>query len=99
MPNPEQPELGPDVGADRGPVPPENQPGHHPDEDQDKPDLDRFAAKLGTMEPDEREAVLEDERPTPAPAARRGALVGVAALVALVLAVLAGRRIRGRRSR
>ena len=29
-----------------GPVPPENQPGHHPPEEQDKPDLDAFAAKL-----------------------------------------------------
>ena len=29
-------------------VPPENQPGHHPPEEQDKPDLDAFAAKLGT---------------------------------------------------
>ena len=40
----------PDIGADapRGPVPPENQPGHHPAEEQDKPDLDEFAAKLGT---------------------------------------------------
>ncbi len=29
-------------------VPPENQPGHHPPDEQDKPDLDAFAAKLGT---------------------------------------------------
>ena len=89
-------------GADapRGPIPPENQPGHHPTEEQDKPPLDKFAAKLGTMEPSEREEVLKDERPTPAspPApAKRTALVGVAALVALIVAVLAGRRIRSRR--
>ena len=93
-----------DIGADapRGPVPPENQQGHHPAEEQDKPPLDKFAAKLGTMEPEERKAVLKDEppsvvNPAPAPAARRNALVGVAALVALVLAVVAGRRIRARR--
>jgi hypothetical protein len=31
-----------------GPVPPENEPGHHPPKEQDKPDLDAFAARLGT---------------------------------------------------
>ncbi len=93
-----------DIGADapRGPVPPENQPGHHPAEEQDKPPIDKFAAKLGTMEPEERKEVLKDEppsvvNPAPAPAARRTALVGVAAVVALILAVVAGRRIRARR--
>ena len=30
-----------------GPVPPENQPGHRPPHDQDQPDLDAFAARLG----------------------------------------------------
>jgi hypothetical protein len=34
-----------------GPIPPEQQPGHHPGVDQDKPDLDAFAEKLG-IEPD-----------------------------------------------
>lgn len=29
-----------------GPVPPENQPGHQPDQPQDKPDPDAFAARL-----------------------------------------------------
>jgi hypothetical protein len=93
-----------DIGAEapRGPVPPENQPGHHPADEQDKPPLDKFAAKLGTMEPEERKDVLKDEppsvvNPAPAPAAKRNALVGVAALVALILAVVAGRRIRSRR--
>ncbi len=94
-----------DIGADapRGPVPAENQPGHHPAEEQDKPPLDKFAAKLGTMEPEERKEVLKDEPPSvvnpfPAEAARkRNAVVAVAALVALILAVVAGRRIRSRR--
>jgi hypothetical protein len=94
-----------EVGADapRGPIPSENQPGHHPAEEQDKPPLDKFAAKLGTMEPEERKDVLKDEpasvvNPFPAQAAKkRNAFVGVAALVALILAVVAGRRIRSRR--
>jgi hypothetical protein len=34
------------AGGQTGPVPPENQPGHHPRQDQDKPDLDAFVAKL-----------------------------------------------------
>jgi hypothetical protein len=38
----------PASGGETGPVPPENQPGHHPDKEQDKPDLDAFAARLGT---------------------------------------------------
>ncbi|MGY6499756.1 MAG: hypothetical protein ACXIVQ_02490 [Acidimicrobiales bacterium] len=46
-----------------GPVPVENRPGHHPTEDQDKPDLDAFAERLGvppesdSAETDEQEAV------------------------------------------
>lgn len=38
-----------------GPVPVENQPGHRPDHDQDKPDLDAFAEKLG-IEPEHDQA-------------------------------------------
>src|SRR5438105_1187654 len=38
----------PATGGETGPVPPDNQPGHHPENEQDKPDLDAFAARLGT---------------------------------------------------
>ena len=38
----------PKTGGETGPVPPDNQPGHHPAKEQDKPDLDAFAARLGT---------------------------------------------------
>src|SRR3954470_5152183 len=38
----------PKTGGETGPVPPDNQPGHHPAAEQDKPDLDAFAARLGT---------------------------------------------------
>jgi len=30
-----------------GPVPEESRPGHHPEVDQDKPDIDDFARRLG----------------------------------------------------
>jgi hypothetical protein len=91
-----------DIGADapRGPVPPENQAGHHPAEEQDQPDLDKFAAKLGTMEPAQRDEVLKDEQPpasAPAAASTRNALAGVAALaavLALIVAVVTRRRQR-----
>ena len=89
-----------DVGADapRGPVPPENQPGHHPPEEQDKPDLDAFAQRLGVVEPSERES--PSVSPLDSPAARsRAVLIPVVALVAVVLAVVAGRRLRSRRGR
>lgn len=46
-------------GGKRGPIPEEQQPGHHPDEEQDKPDLDKFAERLGI--------VSEDEEPEDAP--------------------------------
>jgi hypothetical protein len=48
-------------GGETGPVPPENQPGHHPDQDQDKPDLDAFVAKL--QGEDRPEATGRPQRP------------------------------------
>jgi len=35
-----------------GPIPEENQPGHHPDHEQDQPDLDAVAEKLGIKPPE-----------------------------------------------
>ena len=43
-----QGQKSPATGGETGPVPPDNQPGHHPRKEQDKPDLDAFAAKIGT---------------------------------------------------
>jgi hypothetical protein len=42
-----QGQPAPATGGDTGPIPADNQPGHHPAHEQDKPDLDAFAAKLG----------------------------------------------------
>ena len=38
-----------DTKGPSGPVPPENQPGNHPAEEQDKPELDAFAERLGIV--------------------------------------------------
>ena len=37
----------PRVDDPKAPVPEDQRPGHHPDHDQDKPDLDKFAERLG----------------------------------------------------
>ena len=100
--------------APRGPVPPENQPGHHPAEEQDKPDLNAFAEKMGIAEPgttatSERGANAEPSTPGPyaqngqgAPAAapsRAGSrVVPRIAVGAIVLAVV-GLIVRRRRSK
>lgn len=51
-----------------GPVPEEQRPGHHPDHEQDKPDLDKFAERLGIVseeeEPPEAPHVDEDSKVT-----------------------------------
>ena len=36
-----------------GRVPEDNRPGHHPDREQDRPDLGDVAARLATAEPDD----------------------------------------------
>ncbi|MBL8774539.1 MAG: hypothetical protein JNK12_01355 [Acidimicrobiales bacterium] len=40
--------------VDAGPVPEDNLPGHHPDHEQDKPDLTAVAERLGTVPPGAR---------------------------------------------
>lgn len=40
--------------VDAGPVPEDNLPGHHPEQEQDQPDLDAMAERLGTVPPQER---------------------------------------------
>lgn len=53
----------PEAKGRTGPVPPENQPGHHPAEEADKPDLDAFADRLGTGDgPRRGPAVLDMAR-------------------------------------
>lgn len=53
------------------PVPADNQPAHHPEQEQDKPDLDAFAARLGVAT-DERPEAATDERPEAATEERPG---------------------------
>lgn len=46
-------EERPTTSGRTGKVPAEQQPGHHPEAEQDKPDLDKFAARLGIVPDDE----------------------------------------------
>jgi hypothetical protein len=41
-----QGEEQPGDGGPTGPVPEDNRPGHHPEEEQDKPDLEAFRGRL-----------------------------------------------------
>lgn len=47
-------EPEPFVTPETGPIPEDQRPGHHPDEEQDKPDLDAFAERFGTKPPSKR---------------------------------------------
>src|SRR5919206_1299096 len=71
-----------DAGGPSGPVPPENQPGHHPPEEQDKPDLNAFAEKLGIAEPGSTaasEGGNSAQPSTPGPFAQNGQAAPTAA--------------------
>lgn len=49
----------PSTSGPDGAIPADQRPGHHPDQEQDKPDMDKFAERLGI--------VSEDEEPPEAP--------------------------------
>lgn len=58
----------------RGPVPEEQRPGHRPSTDQDKPDLEKFAARLGiASEGDEPDDAPHVERSVPTSSDERSA--------------------------
>lgn len=58
----------PDSSGPSGPIPEDQRPGHHPDQEQDKPDMDKFAERLGVVpdseEPPEAPHVDEDSKVT-----------------------------------
>lgn len=88
----------PEAKGPAGPIPAENQPGHHPEAEQDKPDLDAFAARLGVI--DEPEPARTEASPvTVVAAAGRNAATRIAAVVGGVLALLAGLLVLRRRRR
>jgi hypothetical protein len=84
----------PGSGGPSGPVPVDNQPGHHPAHEQDKPDLHAFAERLGVVEPS------ADSETAPATATAGGRsrvlVIALAALTTLlgVLGVVVTRRRR-----
>ena len=58
----------PTTSGPDGTIPEDQRPGHHPDQEQDKPDMDKFAARLGIVseeeEPPEAPHVEEDSKVT-----------------------------------
>lgn len=84
-----------------GPVPPENQPGHHPSTEQDKPDLNAFAERLGiagdASETAPGAAGRADRGRPLVVLARTPVLRSAAALVGAVAVLLLGRMVRRRR--
>lgn len=84
-----------------GPVPEASSPGHHPEHEQDKPDLDAFAERFSGRALDDLPAdtgVLAGshgaDRSTAGGVLRRGApaIVGVVALAAVVTILVRRRR-------
>ncbi len=86
-----------EADAPPGPVPAENQPGHHPPEEQDKPDLDAFAERFGIADASSppADAVTSQAPGTRAVIARTAAVV--AAVVALATLVMTLKRRRSAR--
>ena len=82
----------------RGPVPPDNQPGHHPATEQDKPDLNAFAERLGTSGTTSSGPVVDPgDEPAPRRALARRPVRQVAAALLVVVAVLMLGRVARRR--
>ncbi len=86
-----------------GPIPAEQQAGHQPDHDADKPDMDAFAEKLGIVpegeEPDDAPSVTTDRPASPTFAAIRArqrnfVIVSTVVVVGITLAGL--RRLKRR---
>lgn len=70
----------PGSSGPEGPVPEEQRPGHHPDHEQDKPDLDKFAERMGIVSEDEEPADaphVEDETPERRSKARTWSPIGL----------------------
>ncbi len=93
MPTPQQPSLhGPDT------APPEQQPGHHPESEQDKPDMDRFAERLGVRtegdEPSGAPNVTDADTVGPPVWKSQWAKIAVPAAIAAGLALVGWRRAR-----
>lgn len=91
------------IPESNGPIPDEQQIGHRPDHDADKPDMDAFAEKLGVVpegeEPRDAPSVTTDRTTSPTFAAIRARqrnlmIIGTAVVIGITLAGL--RRLRRR---
>ena len=79
-----------------GPVPEANRPGHHPEHDQDKPDLDAFVERFRTVPAGEASGgERSDETGSPLHHTKR--LVGIGGALAVAVAGLVIRRVKGRK--
>lgn len=102
MARPQSPDLRP-TGT-TGPVPEANSPGHHPEHDQDRPDLDAFAERFSgrplddlpsdTGVLDDHYGAADDQRSTGRSLTRWAAPVAGIAAVAVLIAVVVRRRRR-----
>lgn len=64
-------QRGTGADAPRGPVPPENQPGHHPEQEQDKPDVVPRARPRGRRAPEPAPETEPQPEPPRQPPTRR----------------------------
>ena len=101
MARPQSPDLRP--SGTTGPEPEANSPGHHPEHDQDRPDLDAFAERFSGRPLDDLPTdtgVLDDhygasdDRSTARSLTRWAAPVAGIAAVAVLIAVVVRRRRR-----
>lgn len=101
MARPQSPDLRP--SGVTGPVPEANSPGHHPEHDQDRPDLDAFAERFSGRPLDDLPTdtgVLDDrygaseDRSTSRALTRWAAPVAGIAAIGVLAAILVRRRRR-----
>jgi hypothetical protein len=90
----QSPRLEADPRPGAGPVPEANRPGHHPEHEQDKPDLDAFAERFRHVPAGEPADRTEEQEAGSARTTTRMIVIGAALAGAVALLVLARTRRR-----